>query len=1076
MLRSRAWIPGLLATILISCATGAPDAPDEGNHVTVIKPDGADVSLPLTELAKIPVPEAFGLRAHEAEPARPIPHMRAQSTAQLPDPVVQSSLVAGPNIPTPTTTFEGMGVGLAGFTVQSAPPDTDGDVGPNHYVQIVNSSTTIFNKQGTKLLGPVLTKTFFANFAAGTACQNTNDGDGVVRYDRLADRWVISQFSVNGGNGPFFQCIAVSTSPDPTGTYTRYQFSFNAFNDYPKMGLWPDAYYFTYNLFPNNVFGGARVCAVDRVKMIAGNLNATQQCFDTGVNFGGLLASDLDGPTPPPVGEPNLLVALDTTALDFFKFHVDFTTPANSTFSGANPTQIPVAAFTPLCNGGTCVKQPGTTQQLDSLADRLMNRFVYRNFGDHEALLVSHAVTAGTGGGVRFYELRLNGACTATSCATPTIFQQGTFAPDASFRWMSSMAFDQVGNIAMGYSTASSTINPSIRYTGRLTTDALGTMGQGEATLVAGTGSQTGNNLSRWGDYSSMNIDPSDDCTYWFTSEYMGASGSFNWHTRIGNFKFANCGVVNDFSITANPASQTVADGSSTTYTINTARVSGTAETIALTVAGLPAGVTGTFNPTSVTAGGSSTLTVTVPAGTAASTSTLTITGTAPSKTHSTTVSLTITNNVNQAPTVTFTSPTNGQTVSGTITVSANATDADGTVASVRFDLPDGTSVTDTTAPFSTTFDTTKVADGSGVVFTATATDDKGATATTSVTVTVANNNQNQAPTVTFTSPTNGQTVSGTITVSANATDADGTVASVKFTLPDGTTVTDTTAPFSTTFDTTKVADGSRVFTAVATDNQGATATTSVTVTVANNNNQCLDNTFTATDVPKAIPDNNATGITSTVPVVGHGTVAAFTLSLNITHTFRGDLLVTLTSPAGLTATVFNGVANDATDNLILVNASSTVFNGQVAAGNWKLKVVDRAAQDVGTLNSWSFHIVGNCFSGSAAPNLPTVDNSTVCTSLNVATTGGVSASAQLDFSGNHDFCSSLSGTLAHNGKTVTAFARGQLNVNGPCTFNVTNHAVPGLTGDASGTWTFCITDNDAGGDTGRLNTWAVHN
>jgi len=979
MLRSRAWIPGLLATMLISCATGAPD---EDNKVTVLKPDGADVSLPLTELAKIPVPEVFGLRAHEAEPARAIPHMRGQAAAQQ-DPVIQSAFGTGPNIPTPTATFEGQGAGLAGFTVQSAPPDTDGDVGPNHYVQIVNSGVTIFNKQGTKLLGPVNTNTFFANFAAGTNCQNTNDGDGTVRYDRIADRWVIAQFSVNGGNGPFFQCIAVSTSPDPTGTYTRYQFSFNAFNDYPKMGLWPDGYYFTYNLFPNNVFGGARVCAADRVKMIAGNLNATQQCFDTGANFGALLASDVDGPTLPPAGEPNLLLALDTTALDFFKFHVDFTTPANSTFSGASPTTIPVAAYTPLCNGGTCVKQPGTTQQLDSLADRAMNRLVYRNFGDHEALLISHAVTAGTGGGVRFYELRLSGACTATNCATPTIFQQGTFAPDASFRWMSSMAFDQVGNIAMGYTTSSSTINPSIRYTGRLTTDALGTMGQGEATLIAGTGSQTGNQLSRWGDYSSMNIDPSDDCTFWYTQEYMAATGSFNWHTRIGNFKFANCGaVVNDFSITPSPASQTVAAGASTTYTISTAKLSGTAESIALTVAGLPAGVTGTFNPTSVTAGGSSTLTVTVPAGTTASTSTLTITGTAPSKTHTTTVSLTITNN-NQPPTVTFTSPTNGSTVSGTITVSANATDADGTVASVRFDLPDGTSVTDTTAPFSTTFDTTKVADAGGIVFKATAT-----------------------------------------------------------------------------------------------DNQGATATTTVTVTVANGNAQCLNNTFNATDVPKAIPDNNATGITSTIPVVGNGVVATLALSLNITHTFRGDLVVTLTSPGGVNFVVSNRAGGSA-DNIVIVNQSITAFTGQTAAGNWKLKVQDLAAQDVGTLNSWSLKIVGNCnpvvhFSGSATPNLPTIDNGTACTSLNVTTTGGDSSVAKLDISGTHTFCSILRGTLAHNGTTATAFGTGTFAA-GACTFSFTNRSVPGLSGDSAGTWTLCIVDTDAFGDTGTLNTWSVH-
>jgi len=1020
---------------------------------------------------------------------------------------------------------------------------------------------TIFNKAGVKLLGPVNTNTFFANFAAGTNCQNTNDGDGVVRYDRLADRWVISQFSVNGGNGPFFQCIAVSTSPDPTGSYTRYQFSFNAFNDYPKMGLWPDAYYFTYNLFPNNVFGGARACAVDRVKMIAGNLNATQQCFDTGTNFAALLASDLDGPTPPPAGEPNLMLALNTTALDFFKFHVDFTTPTNSTFSGANPTAIPVAAFTPLCNGGTCVVQPGTTQQLDSLADRLMNRLVYRNFGDHEALLVSHAVTAGgTGGGVRFYELHLNGACTATSCATPTIFQQGTFAPDASFRWMSSMAFDQVGNIAMGYSVSSSTINPSIRYTGRLTTDALGTMGQGEATLIAGTGSQTGNQLSRWGDYSSMNIDPSDDCTFWYTQEYMAATGSFNWHTRIGNFKFANClPPINDFSITPSPTARTVAAGSSTTYAINTAVLSGTAETIMLSVAGLPAGVTGTFNPTSVTAGGSSTLTVTVPAGTTASTSTLTITGIAPSKTHTTTVALTI----NQPPTVTFTAPTNGLTVSGTITVSANATDADGTVASVKFDLPDGTSVTDTVSPYSTTFDTTKVANGSYTIK-ATATDNQGATSSVaSVTITVAND---ALPTVSITSPANGATVIGTITVSANASDTDGTVASVKFDLPDGTRSTDTTAPFSTTFDTTKVVNGSYTITATAIDNQNATTIATVTITVHNNvapivsitsptnnstvsgtvtivasatdsdgsitmvtfdlpdgtsvaattapfsavfdstkvangsytikatatDNQaatsaasvtitvtnCLNNPVSATDVPIAIPDNDPIGITSSIPVTGNGTIASLSLSLDIAHPFRGDLSVILISPAGTQFNVSNRLGGSS-DNIRFADLSIAAFNGQVAAGTWKLQVQDLGPGHSGTLTSWSLTIGGKCtptthWSSSATPSLATKDDGMACTSLIVATAGGDSSVAKLDISGRHDFRSSLRGTLAHNGITVDAFPIDTFPT-GSGTFSFTNRAVPGLSSDSGGAWTFCIIDTDAFNDTGVLNAWSVH-
>jgi subtilisin-like proprotein convertase family protein len=969
MSRSKAWIPAaLLMTLVASCASGGSD--DSNTKVEVIKPDVQDVSPPLSDLAKVPVPELFGLRAHEAEPARPIPHMRTQSAAQVVDPVVQNA-IGGPNIPSTTVNFEGMGSGLTGFTVQSAPPDTDGDIGPNHYVQIVNSGVTIFSRAGAKLLGPMNTNTLWNGFAG--ACATTNDGDGVVRYDRIADRWVVAQFSVNGGSGPFFQCVAVSTTPDPTGTYNRYQFSYTAFNDYPKMALWPDGYYTTFNMFPNNVFGGAKVCAFDRAKMLTGAA-ATMECFDTSTAFGGLLASDVDGPTLPPAGSPNFIGAIDTTAIDFWKMHVDFTTPANATFTG--PTMIPVAAYSALCAGGTCVTQPGTTQKLDSLADRAMNRFVYRRFADHEALLMSHSVTAGAGGGVRWYELR-------TPATTPTIFQQGTYAPDAAFRWMSSMTFDGSGNIAMGFSTSSATINPSVRYTGRLVTDAAGTMGQGEATLVAGTGSQTGSNLSRWGDYSSLNIDPVDDCTFWYTQEYMGASGAFNWHTRVGAFKFPNCGTTttNDFSITPNPASQTVAAGGSTTYMINTAVLAGVAQNINLTIAGLPSGVTGTFNPGSVNAGNSSTLTVTAAATTGAGTTQFTITGTGTSATHTVNASVTVTN-TNAAPTVSITSPTNGATVSGSVAVAATAADSDGTVASVKFDLPDGTSVTDTTAPYSTTWNSATVTDGGGYVIKATAT-----------------------------------------------------------------------------------------------DNQGATSVSTVTVTVANGGGTCLNNTFNATGLPLAIPDNNATGISSPIAVTGNGTVASLSLSLNITHTFRGDLVVTLISPGGTQFVVSNRAGGSA-DNIVITNQAVTAFAGQTAAGTWQLKVQDLASVDVGTLNSWSMTIVGNCgttthWSGSATPNLPTIDNGSACTSLTV-TAAGDSTVAKLDIAGRHDFRSILRGTLAHNGVTVAAFPTGTFPT-GSGTFSFTNRSVAGLSGSATGTWTLCIVDTDAFGDTGVLNTWGVH-
>jgi len=969
MLRSRTWTCAVMAAFVAACATGGPS---DSQKPQVIKPDVSDVSPPLSLLAKEPFPETVGLRAKEAEPWRAVPHMRFQSTG-LVDPVVQDAVGSGPFIPSPITTFEGMGTGLPGFTVNSAPPDTDGDIGPNHYIQIVNSGVTVFNRSGTPVLGPVLTKQFWSGFNG--ACANTNDGDGVVRYDRIADRWVISQFSVNGGNGPFFQCIAVSTSADPTGTYTRYQFSFNAFNDYPKMGLWPDAYYFTYNLFPNNQFAGARVCAVDRVKMVAGDPNATQQCFDTSNQFGALLAADLEGSTMPPAGQTNTLVALDTSALDIWQFHVDFTTPGNSTFTG--PSLLPVAAYSPLCGGGTCVAQPGTTNQLDSLADRAMNRLAYRRFSDHEALVVSHGVTAsGGGGGVRWYELR--------NPTSPTIFQSGTYAPDPAFRWMSSMTFDKDGNIAMGFSTSSSAINPSIRYTGRLAGDAPGTMGQGEATFITGTGSQTGN-LHRWGDYSSMNIDPTDDCTFWYTQEYMGANGSFNWRTRVGTFKFATCGEAqSDFSISVAPASQSVNAGSSVSYTVSSTVLTGAPQSIGLGITGLPSGVTATFNPTTITAGGSSTLTLLASSSAGSVTANFTVTGTGTSATHTTSASVTVVNN-NQPPTVSITSPTAGSTVSGTITVSADAADADGVVANVRFTLPDGSNVTDTTAPYSTTFDTTKVANGAGKTITATVTDDVG-----------------------------------------------------------------------------------------------ATSSTTVMFTINNAGGNCINNTFTSTDVPKPIPDANATGITSLLPVTGNGVVQTLSLSLNITHTFRGDLLVTLVAPGGAQVIISNHVGGSA-DNIIINNQAITAFNGQTAAGTWQLKVADTVRADVGTLNSWSLNIVGNCnpvvhWSGSAAPNLPTIDNGTACNTLNVDTSGGDSSVAKLDIAGRHDFCSILRGTLSHNGVTVTAFPTRTFPT-GPCNFSFTNRAVGnlGLSGDSAGPWTLCIVDTDAFGDTGTLNTWSVH-
>lgn len=540
------------------------------------------------------------------------------------------------SIPATSLSFDGVGNGFSGpqgtFTVNAAPPDTNLSVGPNHVVEIVNTDFAIFNKSGNVLYGPVTVNTLWSGFGGG--CQSNNDGDPIVKYDTIADRWVISQFSVS--TTPYLQCVAVSTTSDPTGSYYRYSFQYTYFPDYPKLGVWPDAYYITFNQFSGNTFVGGLACAYDRSKMLSGQA-PTQQCFNVGSSFGGLLPSDLDGSQQPPAGSPNYIVADGASAnqLAYWQFHVDWTNSANTTLSG--PSTLTTAAFSAPCGGtgGTCVPQAGTNQQLDTLGDRIMYRLAYRNFGDHEALVVNRSVSAGTSVGIRWYELR-TGAGNSLN-----IFQQGTYAPDASYRWMGGTAQDVSGDMALGFSISSSTTHPGIRYTGRLAGDPAGTMSQGEASIIDGAGSQT-TNLSRWGDYSAMAIDP-DGCTFWYANEYIPSNGTFNWKTRIASFKFPSCGTqppANDFSISASPSSQSVDQGAGTTYTVSTATTAGSTQTVNLSASGLPAGASATFNPTSVTSGGSSTMSVSTSTSTAGGTYTITITGTGTSATHSTTATL----------------------------------------------------------------------------------------------------------------------------------------------------------------------------------------------------------------------------------------------------------------------------------------------------------------------------------------------------------------------------------------------------------------------------------------------------
>jgi hypothetical protein len=296
------------------------------------------------------------------------------------------------------------------------------------------------------------------------------------------------------------------------------------------MGVWPDGYYVSFNMFRQNSFIGAKVCVLARDKMLAGQA-ATMQCFDV-PNEGGLLPTDLDGMTPPPGGAPNYVLNFDFDGahLNLWKFHTDWTNAANSTFTKA--PAIAVSRFAPACDN--CIAQPTGGVALQSLGDRLMYRLAYRQFADHGSLVVNHTVSISGGvgpTGIRWYELR--GLDTM-----PVVFQQSTYAPNNSFRWIGSLAMDKAGNLLLGYSVSSRTLKPSIAFSGRLATDPPSTL-SAEKIVLPGTGVQT--DPDRWGDYASVTLDPVDDCTFYFATQYLKVKGSFNWQTRIAKLKFPSC-------------------------------------------------------------------------------------------------------------------------------------------------------------------------------------------------------------------------------------------------------------------------------------------------------------------------------------------------------------------------------------------------------------------------------------------------------------------------------------------------------------------------------------------------------
>ncbi len=478
-------------------------------------------------------------------------------------------------VPAPLANFEGLSnqdnFNVFGFRVN--PPDPVGDVGPNHYVEMVNLVFAVYSKTGTLLLGPVDTGTLWSGFAVPD-CTDPS-GDPIVVYDQFVDRWILTQFTTRGFDDPslpFYDCVAISQTGDPTGAYYRYAFITQPdpdggyfFPDYPKYGVWKDSYILTTRDFGSVDGYGISVYALEKNKMVNGepDARAVQFFLDSDVvpiNLigDGLLPPDIDGKQKPKSDAPAPLIGTQDNghpygaafdALNIWELDVKWhSTPTASLTLAA---QLPVAEFDSLypCVGGggnsrDCLPQPGVgpTQELDILSYRQRPtwRLAYRNFKDFETLVTNQSVEALPGvAGVRWYEIRrVNGVY--------SVYQQGTYAPgDGVHRWMGSAAQDKNGDIALGYSVVNGVdVFPGIRYTGRLAGDPLGEMTLGEGVIVNGTGVQTTTN-SRWGDYTSLNIDPVDDCTFWYVNEYYTAASQATspagWLTRIASFKLPGC-------------------------------------------------------------------------------------------------------------------------------------------------------------------------------------------------------------------------------------------------------------------------------------------------------------------------------------------------------------------------------------------------------------------------------------------------------------------------------------------------------------------------------------------------------
>ena len=944
------------------------------------------------------------------------------SSPKGPDGALMARTNAPNAMPAAVANFQGVGQSgqgaVSGFYV--SPPDTVGDVGPNHYVQCVNLACQIFGKTGTPAGGAFTIKAMFASL--GGECAATNDGDPIVLYDPIADRWLLSQFAV-ANRPPAHECVAISQTADPTGAYYLYDFVIpnNYFNDYPKLGVWPDGYYMTSPLFEGPVFGqGAYI--LNRTKMLAGDPAAEMVFFDLTTAFPGLqriLPADLDGPPPAP-GTPNYMATIAADefgdaqdGIRLFEVKADWQNLAASTFTEVPfPSGVlPVAAFDPTLTqtSGNCgfaftvrddIEQPAPGNcgmRLDALSDRPMHRLAYRTQGGNESLVFNHTVdanatpataTSGHLAGIRYYELRR-----ALPSGTWAVAEQATYAPDTTHRWMGSAAMDGQGNIAVGYSVSDGTTTfPGVRYAGRLAGDPANGLFQGEAVLAAGGRSQTSTG-SRWGDYSAMSVDPVDECTFWYTQEYYDAtapgtcSTTTCWQTRIGSFKFPGCSVT-----------------SSTGTLTGTVTDSATAAAIS--------GAIVSANGYTATTNGSGVYSMVVPAATYAATA---------SKAGYADVSVAGLT-VAAAGTTTQNFALGSGAIAGTVTNSVSAAALSGAQVTITGGVVRTTSATGTYSASVAPGTYTAVASATGY-FSST---QSGLVVGTSGTV-AANFALQPAPAL-----TTATTVDDTLQGNGNLVPDPNECAWLFITVTNAGTTPITTVSGTVATSTTGVTviAGTSAYPDIAAAGSGVNASpfriqtspsfvagTPILVVLSLTTNLGVvelpvtvqtyggtPSSFPATG-PVAIPDNNAAGAALNVPVSGFtSTLAHVAVRVRITHTFDGDLVLKLAGPDGTTvllayqagaagagfgtdcpASANDTTFDDAATTSILAGAAPfagsfvpqqalVAFAGKSGAqvnGTWKLQAIDLGAADTGNIECVELVLTGATTGPGGTCNVP---------------------------------------------------------------------------------------------------------